>query len=226
MGLIDEIAHADRRRRSCSSRRRARTSRSGSSSASAARSTSATSRPDDVLSLETLRLGLRSDTMERAGDPASPATARPPYNAAAPLPGPPARAAERHAAASRRTSWRARRRAARVGGAVLLAAGPRARDRRDRRRRDRPRADRRRALRRDRQRRLDRPLFDESQRDDPERFAACQRGRPGLRFPGGESFAAQQLRVRGGLVDVRAGPAARRWSSATAARSASRCAAR
>ena len=58
-----------RRRRpsgSCSTRRTS-TSRCGSSAASAPRSTSATSPPDDVLSLETLRLGLRSDTLGLTG---------------------------------------------------------------------------------------------------------------------------------------------------------------
>ena len=61
MGLIDEIVHAVPPTRSCS-RRRARISRCGSCAGSAPTSTSATSRRTTCLSLETIRLGLRSDT--------------------------------------------------------------------------------------------------------------------------------------------------------------------
>ena len=53
----------DRLRTGSCSTPRASTSRCGSSAASAPTSTSATSPPSDVLSLETLRLGLRSDTL-------------------------------------------------------------------------------------------------------------------------------------------------------------------
>jgi broad specificity phosphatase PhoE len=49
-------------------------------------------------------------------------------------------------------------------------------------------------------------FFDEVAETDPERFAAWHRGDPTFAFPGGESFAAQQLRVLEGLDAVRDGP--------------------
>jgi broad specificity phosphatase PhoE len=48
--------------------------------------------------------------------------------------------------------------------------------------------------------------FDEVAAADPERFAAYQRADPAFAFPGGESFAQQQLRVLEGLDAVRDGP--------------------
>ena len=65
MGLIDEIAHAiDPRAADLRGAARA-ISRCGCSSASARECNLGNIAPDDVLSLETLRLGLRSDTVER-----------------------------------------------------------------------------------------------------------------------------------------------------------------
>ena len=50
-------------REACSSRRRSRTSRCGSCAGSGRTSTSATSSPEETLSLETIRVGLRADTV-------------------------------------------------------------------------------------------------------------------------------------------------------------------
>ena len=73
MGLIDEIAHAVAAR--AAAVRGAAQGAAGvvPAAASAARSTSATSRPRDVLSLETLRLGLRADTASDRRRPEQPA---------------------------------------------------------------------------------------------------------------------------------------------------------
>jgi broad specificity phosphatase PhoE len=47
--------------------------------------------------------------------------------------------------------------------------------------------------------------FAEVDAEDPEGFAAFVRADPEFRFPGGESFAEQAVRVAAGLQDVRAG---------------------
>jgi probable phosphoglycerate mutase len=47
-------------------------------------------------------------------------------------------------------------------------------------------------------------LFDEIERDEPERYAAWRRGGASVRFPGGESLLDQQLRVTAALRDIRA----------------------
>jgi broad specificity phosphatase PhoE len=49
-------------------------------------------------------------------------------------------------------------------------------------------------------------FFDDVAAAEPDLFAAYQRADPGFAFPGGESFAAQQLRVLEGIDAVRAGP--------------------
>jgi broad specificity phosphatase PhoE len=49
-------------------------------------------------------------------------------------------------------------------------------------------------------------FFDEVAAAEPERYAAWHGGDPTFAFPGGESFAAQQLRVLEGIDAVRAGP--------------------
>ena len=49
-------------------------------------------------------------------------------------------------------------------------------------------------------------LFDDVERDEPERFAAYLRADPAFAFPGGESFAHQQLRVLEGIDAARMGP--------------------
>jgi broad specificity phosphatase PhoE len=48
--------------------------------------------------------------------------------------------------------------------------------------------------------------FDAVQAAEPEKFAAYQRADPAFAFPGGESFAQQQLRVVEGIDAVRSGP--------------------
>jgi broad specificity phosphatase PhoE len=48
--------------------------------------------------------------------------------------------------------------------------------------------------------------FDAVAAADPEGFAAYQRADPGFAFPGGESFAQQQLRVLEGIDAARQGP--------------------
>lgn len=48
-------------------------------------------------------------------------------------------------------------------------------------------------------------LFVEVQADDPDGFAGFIEGRPDFRFPGGESFAQQGVRVAAALVDVEQG---------------------
>jgi broad specificity phosphatase PhoE len=48
--------------------------------------------------------------------------------------------------------------------------------------------------------------FDAVQAAEPELFAAYQRGDQGFAFPGGESFAQQQLRVLEGIDAARRGP--------------------
>ena len=59
MGLIDEIAHEVDRSSGCCSRRRRRSSRCGSSQRFGPEVNLGNIAPRDVLSLETLRLGLR-----------------------------------------------------------------------------------------------------------------------------------------------------------------------
>jgi broad specificity phosphatase PhoE len=49
-------------------------------------------------------------------------------------------------------------------------------------------------------------LFDDVAAAEPERFAAYQRADPAFTFPGGESFAHQQLRVMEGIDAARQGP--------------------
>jgi broad specificity phosphatase PhoE len=49
-------------------------------------------------------------------------------------------------------------------------------------------------------------LFDDVQAEAPELFAAYQRADPDFAFPGGESFAQQQLRVLEGIDAARQGP--------------------
>jgi broad specificity phosphatase PhoE len=49
-------------------------------------------------------------------------------------------------------------------------------------------------------------LFADVERADPERFAAYRRADPTFAFPGGESFAHQQLRVLEGIDAARQGP--------------------
>ena len=49
-------------------------------------------------------------------------------------------------------------------------------------------------------------FFDEVAAEDPERYAAWRAADPAFAFPGGESFAAQQLRVLEGIDAVRRGP--------------------
>jgi broad specificity phosphatase PhoE len=49
-------------------------------------------------------------------------------------------------------------------------------------------------------------LFSDVEAADPERFAAYQRGDSAFAFPGGESFAHQQLRVLEGIDAARRGP--------------------
>jgi broad specificity phosphatase PhoE len=48
--------------------------------------------------------------------------------------------------------------------------------------------------------------FEEVQAAHPEQFAAYQRADPDFAFPGGESFAQQQLRVLEGIDAARSGP--------------------
>jgi broad specificity phosphatase PhoE len=48
--------------------------------------------------------------------------------------------------------------------------------------------------------------FDAVQAAHPDLFAAYQRADPGFAFPGGESFAQQQLRVLEGIDAARSGP--------------------
>jgi 2,3-bisphosphoglycerate-dependent phosphoglycerate mutase len=47
-------------------------------------------------------------------------------------------------------------------------------------------------------------LFEEIERDEPERYAAWRRGGASVRFPGGESLLDQQLRVTAALRDIHA----------------------
>jgi broad specificity phosphatase PhoE len=47
-------------------------------------------------------------------------------------------------------------------------------------------------------------LFEEIEREEPERYAAWQRGGAGFRFPGGESLLDQQLRVTQALREIHA----------------------
>jgi broad specificity phosphatase PhoE len=49
-------------------------------------------------------------------------------------------------------------------------------------------------------------FFDDVQAGEPEMFAAYERADPLFAFPGGESFAHQQLRVLEGIDAVRTGP--------------------
>jgi broad specificity phosphatase PhoE len=49
-------------------------------------------------------------------------------------------------------------------------------------------------------------LFDDVQREEPELFARYLAGDPDFAFPGGESFAHQQLRVLEGIDAARLGP--------------------
>jgi broad specificity phosphatase PhoE len=49
-------------------------------------------------------------------------------------------------------------------------------------------------------------LFDDVEREAPELFARYQAADPGFAFPGGESFAQQQLRVLEGIDAARQGP--------------------
>jgi broad specificity phosphatase PhoE len=49
-------------------------------------------------------------------------------------------------------------------------------------------------------------LFADVAREEPELFAAYKRGDPAFAFPGGESFAQQQLRVMEGIDAARQGP--------------------
>ena len=49
-------------------------------------------------------------------------------------------------------------------------------------------------------------LFADVRAADPERFAAYERADPAFAFPGGESFAHQQLRVLEGIDAARLGP--------------------
>jgi broad specificity phosphatase PhoE len=49
-------------------------------------------------------------------------------------------------------------------------------------------------------------FFDDVQAAEPELFAAYERADPAFAFPGGESFAHQQLRVLEGIDAVRMGP--------------------
>jgi broad specificity phosphatase PhoE len=49
-------------------------------------------------------------------------------------------------------------------------------------------------------------MFDDVQREEPELFAAYQRADPDFAFPGGESFAQQQLRVLEGIDAAAQGP--------------------
>jgi broad specificity phosphatase PhoE len=49
-------------------------------------------------------------------------------------------------------------------------------------------------------------LFDDVERETPELFAAYARADPDFAFPGGESFAQQQLRVLEGIDAARLGP--------------------
>jgi broad specificity phosphatase PhoE len=49
-------------------------------------------------------------------------------------------------------------------------------------------------------------LFDDVERETPEQFAAYVRADPDFAFPGGESFAQQQLRVLEGIDAARLGP--------------------
>jgi broad specificity phosphatase PhoE len=49
-------------------------------------------------------------------------------------------------------------------------------------------------------------MFDDVEREEPERFAAYLRADPAFAFPGGESFAHQQLRVLEGIDAARMGP--------------------
>jgi broad specificity phosphatase PhoE len=49
-------------------------------------------------------------------------------------------------------------------------------------------------------------MFDDVEREEPELFAAYARADPDFAFPGGESFAQQQLRVLEGIDAARQGP--------------------
>ncbi|HWH94723.1 MAG TPA: histidine phosphatase family protein [Baekduia sp.] len=49
-------------------------------------------------------------------------------------------------------------------------------------------------------------MFDDVQREEPELFARYMAGDPDFAFPGGESFAQQQLRVLEGIDAARRGP--------------------
>jgi len=49
-------------------------------------------------------------------------------------------------------------------------------------------------------------MFADVEATDPERFAAYRRADPAFAFPGGESFAHQQLRVLEGIDAARQGP--------------------
>jgi broad specificity phosphatase PhoE len=50
-------------------------------------------------------------------------------------------------------------------------------------------------------------LFEDVERDDPERYAAWMRGGSDFRFPGGESLLEQQQRVESAVTDIHAGAA-------------------
>ena len=208
----------------------ARTSRSGSSSASAPTSTSATSHPRDVISLETLRVGLRADTLllfhgerRRRRDP----------------PRPPRRDRRQRRRpqrvhgldATRRSTTRGREQArgagrrrarARAGASSGPASSRGARETAgDRRRGGRPRAARRRAASPSRTAaRWEGRLLADIEREEPEAWAAWRRGGRGLPLP--------RRRVAGRAPGARArrrsttSPPGRcpRSSSPTAARSA------
>ena len=57
----------------------------------------------------------------------------------------------------------------------------------------------------DRRRRLDRPSLRRGPRRSPELFDAFASADPGFAFPGGESFAEQEVRVEAALEDVMRG---------------------
>ena len=231
MGLIDEIAHAVDPRAADLRGAAARTSRSGSSSASGPRSTSATSRRTtccrwrrcawacadrhrrSVDAVTILARPPRRDRRQRA-TAASRATLR--------------RAAERHRAASRRASSRERRRAARGRRALLqpLVAG-RARPPQIVGRRIGLEPRRRRALRREPTAATGRADLCDDVAARRARAAARRGARPARTSASrAASRCREQLeRVVGGARrHARSAASCRRWSSATAARSASRCA--
>ena len=200
MGLIDEIAHAVDADTAAVRGAAQGASRCGSSSASGARSTSATSRPTTCCRSRRCASGCArtrwSDAViwRRAGPPRGDAPTTPSAASRATC-----RCRWTTAAASRRTSWRARppsasgprcgcsplaraRETAEIVGAAIGHA-----------------PDRRRALRRDRLRRLDRPLFDEV-RGRRARSCSPPSARPTRtsRSPAASRSPQQQQRVAGG----------------------------